>query len=111
MFRSNFSRMSVCPHASHFSQTSGGISSRSRRDCLGFFGFLFHQAMGEIWRGPFGEASLLRSLGSLALADGPLKAQRPNGAASPLARDPRQNADRQPTREHERSAVAEERQR
>src|SRR5947207_13219463 len=47
--------MSVCPHASHFSQTSAGISSRSRRGCRGFFSFL-NQAMAErcrdsAWRG------------------------------------------------------------
>src|ERR1019366_1908629 len=34
--------MSVWPQASHFSQTSAGISRRSPWGCLGFFSFLNH---------------------------------------------------------------------
>src|SRR5512147_1408024 len=40
--RSNLSRISTCPHASHFSHASGGISRRSRTDWRGFLSFLNH---------------------------------------------------------------------
>jgi hypothetical protein len=46
-FRTNFSRMSVCPHFSHFSQASGGISCFSRRGCRAFFS-LRNQAIREM---------------------------------------------------------------
>ena len=49
MLRSNFSRMSVWPQASHFSQTSGGISSRWRLGCRGFLSFFVHHAIRAIW--------------------------------------------------------------
>ena len=39
---SNFSRRSMCPQPSHFSQASGGISNRSRCDVRGFRSFLNH---------------------------------------------------------------------
>src|ERR1017187_8284667 len=41
--------MSVWPQASHFSQTSAGISRRSPWGCLGFFSFLNH-AMPQMSR-------------------------------------------------------------
>src|SRR2546423_8079784 len=46
--RTNFSRRSVCPHASHFSHASGGISCFSCRGRRGFFSFLNH-AMRAIY--------------------------------------------------------------
>src|ERR1035437_5074273 len=42
-----FSRMSVRPQDSHFSQTSAGISSRAPLGCRGFFS-LRNQAMAQI---------------------------------------------------------------
>src|SRR4029078_5132653 len=45
--RTNFSRMSVCPQFSHFSQASGGISCFSRRGCRGFFSLRNHAIHGN----------------------------------------------------------------
>src|SRR5262245_2081515 len=101
--------MSVCPQASHFSQTSAGISSRSRRGWRGFFSFL-NQAISK-------ENPSRAEAHPCRLGNGPLnyrvadESKNLAGSAAPLARDPHENADRKPARKHERSAIAEEWQR
>src|SRR5437870_7992030 len=55
--RTNRSLMSMCPHSSHFSHASAGISSLTRSDVRGFRSFL-NQAIRGI--GGFGKGHNLR---------------------------------------------------
>src|SRR2546427_708386 len=62
--RTNRSLMSMCPHSSHFSQASAGISSLTRSDVRGLRSFLnqaIRTTVGDlkatIWEGPPPSAS------------------------------------------------------
>src|SRR5687767_5967858 len=118
--------MSVCPHASHFSQTSAGISRRSVRGARGFFSFR-NQAMAVKMtpgRQNFkavdrkGREDRQGSVKSFRLAYLDLCGQNVllseaqlSGAPTAFRRDSNQDPDRDPAGEHERAAVGEERER